>query len=547
MYQKQKLEKQYMMPEFIRNNNIVQHLKKYFGKNYMFFFMSIMATQIVQCFFYSISAPLETLQIEGDFNFRDIHHVARDFGNRYHFHPIALLHPKSTYDIAKTVRHVFEMGTSSEVTVAARGCGHALQGQSQAHRGIVVDMGSLGSQYPIQVHVDGEFSYVDVHGGELWINILEECLKFGLTPKSWTDYLHLSVGGTLSNAGISGQAFLHGPQISNVHKLEVVTGRGEVFNCSQNQNAELFHSVLGGLGQFGIITKARISLQPAPTMVKWIRVLYSDFTTFVRDQEHLISSKTTFDYVEGFVIINRTGLLNNWRTSFNPQDPVQASQFTSDGKTLFCLEMAKYINHNEVGVADKEIKHLLSQLSYISSTLFIAEVPYVKFLDRVHESEIKLRSKGLWEVPHPWLNLLIPKSSIHKFSEKVFGNILKDTSNGPILIYPVHKSKWDNRTSVVTPEEDVFYLVAFLTSAIPSSTGTNCLDHILSQNERILEFCKAANLGVKQYLPHYSTQKEWKTHFGPKWQVFTQMKATYDPLAILAPGQRIFKKSMPFL
>lgn len=91
--------------------------------------------------------------------------------------------------------------------------------------------------------------------------------------------------------------------------------------------------------------------------VKWIRVLYSDFDTFVRDQEQLISSEqATFDYIEGFVIINRTGLLNNWRTSFSPQDPVQASQFSSDGKTLFCLVLAKYFKHEEVNLADQVTK-----------------------------------------------------------------------------------------------------------------------------------------------------------------------------------------------
>ena len=77
----------------------------------------------------------------------------------------------------------------------------------------------------LQVYsVDSPAPYVDVSGGELWINILHETLKYGLAPKSWTDYLHLTVGGTLSNAGISGQAFRHGPQISNVHQLEIVTG-----------------------------------------------------------------------------------------------------------------------------------------------------------------------------------------------------------------------------------------------------------------------------------------------------------------------------------
>lgn len=84
------------------------------------------------------------------------------------------------------------------------------------------------------------------------------------------------------------------------------------------------------------------------SQVKWIRVLYSDFTVFTKDQEHLISSKDSFDYIEGFVLINRTGLLNNWRSSFNPKDPLQASLFNSEGKTLFCLEVAKYFNPEEI-------------------------------------------------------------------------------------------------------------------------------------------------------------------------------------------------------
>ena len=113
------------------------------------------------------------------------------------------------------------------------------------------------------------------------------------------------------------------------------------------------------------------------------------------------------------------------------------------------------------------------------------------------------------------------------------------------LIYSIFR--WDNRTSAVIPEEDIFYLVAFLSSAVPSSTGTDGLEYILSRNKRILDFCKTARLGVKQYLPHYTTQEEWRTHFGPRWEAFAQRKSAYDPLAILAPGHRIFRKATPFL
>ncbi|XP_041028618.1 cytokinin dehydrogenase 1-like isoform X1 [Juglans microcarpa x Juglans regia] len=492
----------------------------------------------------NILSSLETLPLDGYFSFENNHHAARDFGNMYHFLPLAILHPKSVPDISTTIRHIFQMGSASELTVAARGRAHSLQGQAQAHQGIVISMESLQA-LEMQVHT-GEMPYVEVSGGELWINILHETLKHGLAPKSWTDYLHLTVGGTLSNAGISGQAFRHGPQIDNIYQLEVVTGKGEVVTCSEKQNNDLFHAVLGGLGQFGIITRARISLELAPKMarVKWIRVLYSEFSIFSNDQEHLISSENTFDYVEGFVIINRTGLLNNWGSSFSPKDPLQAREFSSDGRTLYCLEMVKYFNPDETKTMNQITENLLSKLSYIPSTLFHSEVSYAEFLDRVHVSEKKLQAKGLWEVPHPWLNLLIPKSTISDFAKEVFGNIVMETSNGPILIYPVNQTKWNNKTSLVTPDEDVFYLVAFLSSAVPYSTGTDGLEHILTKNKRILDFCATAQLGMKQYLPHYNTREEWQTHFGSLWEVFLQRKSAYDPWAILAPGQRIFQKAI---
>ncbi|RDX71269.1 Cytokinin dehydrogenase 2, partial [Mucuna pruriens] len=65
--------------------------------------------------------------------------------------------------------------------------------------------------------------YVDVGGEQRWIDVLNATLKHGLTPLAWTDYLYLSVGGTLSNAGISGRSFRFGPQISNVLELDVIT------------------------------------------------------------------------------------------------------------------------------------------------------------------------------------------------------------------------------------------------------------------------------------------------------------------------------------
>ncbi|XP_074577608.1 cytokinin dehydrogenase 4-like [Curcuma longa] len=502
-----------------------------------------------------VSAPvappplLGSLRLEGSLSFDegDLSAAARDFGNRRRLLPAAVVRPASAADVAATVRNVFRQqgaARSGALTVAALGHGHSLNGQAQAAGGVVLRMESLAagggmSRAVVRPGAEAE-AYVDASGGALWIDVLRESLKQGMAPRSWTDYLHLTVGGTLSNAGVSGQAFRHGPQISNVLQLEVVTGKGEVMNCSDKENADLFHAVLGGLGQFGIITRARIALEPAPKMVKWIRVLYSDFRSFMEDQEMLTSSMESFDYVEGFVIINRTGILNSWRSSFDPQDPVRASKFDSGGRVLFCLEMAKNFNREELeSKNNNQVEQLLSKLRYIPSTLFQSEVSYLEFLDRVHVSELKLRSMGLWEIPHPWLNLFVPRSRIHDFAREVFGKILKDNSNGPILLYPLNRIKWDNRTSAVIPDEEIFYLVAFLSSA--PSQGS--LEQALKLNTEVLEFCNRAGIRMKQYLPHYSTQEEWRAHFGDQWGRFSRRKEIYDPLNILAPGQRIFHKA----
>jgi len=48
----------------------------------------------------------------------------------------------------------------------------------------------------------------------------------------------------------------------------LVTGKGEFVTCSPQKNSELFNAVLGGFGQFGVITRARIALEAAPKRVR---------------------------------------------------------------------------------------------------------------------------------------------------------------------------------------------------------------------------------------------------------------------------------------
>ncbi|PWA62855.1 cytokinin oxidase 7 [Artemisia annua] len=467
--------------------------------------------------------------------------AATDFGNLHVTTPLAVIKPSNTHDIVSVIRFASQ---SQTLTVAPRGNGHSINGQSTAHKGLILDMKNNNELVKL-VKKNGCYA-VDVNGGMLWEDILRKCVgKYGLSPRSWTDYLGLTVGGTLSNAGVSGQTFRYGPQTSNVTELEVVTGTGDVVVCDHGRNSDLFFAVLGGLGQFGVITRARVLVQPAPDMVRWIRVVYSEFSEFTRDAESLITRKEgeSFDYVEGFVFVNSDDPVNGWPSVL--LDPDQGYDPTRSGnRVLYCLEVAlHYSKGNCSSTVDTRVEKLLGRMRFMDDAIFQMDLSYVDFLLRVKEAEKQAKANGIWDdAPHPWLNLFVSKSAIEDFDRVVFKKILKDGIGGPMLVYPILRSKWDERTSVVLPEGDIFYIVALLRFTNPSYQKSPSVRDLVLQNHEIVQICNRNGLDFKLYLPHYNTQEGWKQHFGDRWSSFVEMKSRYDPLAILAPGQKIFTR-----
>ena len=194
------------------------------------FMLLVLISSLISTVGLPVEPPAELLQL-GDVagggrlsvDASDVREASRDFGGLARAEPVAVFQPRGAGDVAALVRAAYG---------SARGHGHSISGQAQAPGGVVVDMShGPGAAARAGARALPAYSaalgghYVDVWGGELWADVLNWTLSHGgLAPRSWTDYLYLSVGGTLSNAGISGQAFHHGPQISNVYELDVVTG-----------------------------------------------------------------------------------------------------------------------------------------------------------------------------------------------------------------------------------------------------------------------------------------------------------------------------------
>ncbi len=427
--------------------------------------------------------------------------AAEDFGHIIHRQPLAVLVPGSVEDIVKVVRFARAHGLK---VAAARGLGesHSTQGQAQVEAGVVISMTGLSTIHEI----NAADAWVDA--GVRWRQLLEATLPVGKSPPTLTDFIELSIGGTLSVGGIGGQTYRSGLQVDNVLELEVVTGTGELVRCSPSKNRVLFDAVRAGLGQFGIIVRARVRLVDVPSHARTYTALYSDLGTFLRDQTALID-EGRFDYVEG-----------------NAQ--------AANGGWVYQLEVAKYFDPG----AEPDDARMLAGLSFLPGSAQSHDTTYFEFANRLAPLVEFLTAIGVWGFPHPWLNIFVPEREAESFIGQVLaGTTDADMGQGPVLLYPIHRNRLTAPFSRM-PESRHVFILSLLRTAVPPTPDTAAA--LVAKNRAIYEQLTA--IGGKRY-PIDSvpmSAADWREHFSSFWERFEHAKRRFDPDHVLSPGQGIF-------
>lgn len=419
--------------------------------------------------------------------------ASTDFGRLVHEPPAAVLRAGSAEDVATMVRHCRERG----LKVAPRGQGHSTNGQAQVPSGLVIDLGSLDS-------VEFRDDTAIVQAGALWSSVVRASLPRGLTPPAFTDYLELSVGGTLAAGGLGGQIGHHGTQADNVLELQVVTGEGEIATCSPTVRPDLFRAALGGLGQCAIITRATLSLIPAPRTVRFYTLTFGSVAELTARQADLIG-EGRFDYLIG------------------------DARPTPDGWT-YRMEAASYD-----GTTDDDAR-LTDDLG--AASVEAQDVPYFDFVNRLAAMVDAFTAMGEWKLPHPWYDGLLPASTVNTVVTDTLAGLKPEAigASAVVLLYPVLTTKC--RTPLpVMPDEELAYLFSLLKTASP---GADSADEMVAANRR--QYDTTVEAGGCWY-PIGSvplTKDDWVRHFGGFWDEFEAARHRYDPDGVLTPGQRIF-------
>src|SRR5262245_11546885 len=303
-----------------------------------------------------------------------------DFGRLVTGTPMAVLRPGSVKDIVKMVRYA----RSNGLTIAMNGQSgtddelesHSNFGQALVPGGIAIDARGLRTIHSVDNRC------ADVDAGVTWSELDAAAAGIGRTVPMLTDFVHLSIGGTLTVGGTGGTMQKVGAQVDTVRSLEVVTGEGKRIECSREDRPDLFNAVLAGAGQCAVIVRAKLAVVRRQTQALVFNLFYDDLATYLADQLTVLGDGR-FSYQEGQIV--RRPDDTGWR---------------------FMLEAASYFT--PPAVPDQAA--LLSGLSDNRSEAVITTVTYGDWVHRVDPAVAGLRAAGFWAPPHAWVSLVVRAS-----------------------------------------------------------------------------------------------------------------------------------------
>lgn len=437
--------------------------------------------------------------------------VSSDFGRMITRVPKAVVRPTSSEDIAKTIQFANQHG----IPVATRGEAHSQTGQSLSD-GIVISLTSMNKV----LNVDKEKKLVTVETGIIWRDLVNHLKTFKLIPPVLTNNLGVTVGGTLSMAGLGIASFRYGAQGDNVVAMEVVTGDGKIVQCSPTENTELFNSVRSTLGQFAVITKATLKVREHLSHIRMYYLLYDKLSVFMKDAEVLMSDDR-FGYIESWCVPCPQGF-----KKINGQKQAFAEWF---------FPMHVSIEYDPANPPKDE--ELLKGLNFYKHT-HTEDYDIYEFANRLEPLFELWKRMGYWKNTHPWMESILPWSTAEMYINQVLANLPPQSlGGGHILLWP-SSGKTSSIPYFMRPIGD-FVMGFGILPGLPKEFLETALPKLQMASDASMM------MGGKRYLSGIIQfdQQRWKQHYGEHWNKIQELKHKYDPKGILNPGFIEYEKS----
>jgi len=431
--------------------------------------------------------------------------VSGDFGRMIVRTPWAILRPACPEDIVEALA----FARRHRLGVSTRAQAHTQTGQALNQGGILIDINSLDKI----VSVDPKARTITAQAGALWRDLVSHVYPMGLVPPVLTNNLGVTIGGTLSVAGLGVASFRFGAQGDNVLEIQAVTGAGDIVECSPEKNSELFDSIRSSLGQFAIITRARLRLRELKPKVRIYFLLYDDLGRFMKDVVTLMSEPRV-DHLESWCV----------------PAPMGFKTLPSGEKQAFAQWFYPLHATVEYDGAPPDEKRILGGLSHYK-LVHVEDRPLLDFLNRLEPLFQIWKRAGYWANTHPWMETILPWETAEAYVGAALSELPPQAlGGGHILLWPS-----SGRTSSIPyfMRPDADWVMGF---GILPGVPPQFLDIALPRLDQASDLSMA--MSAKRYLSGYIKfdKERWRLHFGGKWASFCAAKKKYDPDGLLNPG-----------
>jgi FAD/FMN-containing dehydrogenase len=403
------------------------------------------------------------------------HAAAQDFGHGIERLPFGVLVAKDAHDIRRAVM----LAVAHRFPITVRGQGHSAYGQTQAANGIVIDTKHMQSLRWAGAEC------IDAGPGANWLDVAKFALARGLTPPVMPDTsICLTVGGTLSVGGWGETTHRFGGQVDHVVELEVVTGTGARVVCSRQQHRALFEAMLAGMGQCGVIVRARLSMVKAPAAATQQVVQCEDAADFVA------TMRARAGEPDNAIV----GTLTRTQNGFVPS--VTTNRFDADRPGEPTRPFWDYIDRNTKS-----------------------------FLDSVKSGDI-LR-------PHPYISFFIPEASAIGIVQRLLTEPELTFGAERVVAFPYVRERFHAPMFALPNAARGFHMRLYKKPVLGDVAAQK---RMLAANDAFMKDILA--VGGTLYLPHapIPTPEQLEQHYGSeRLAVFRTAKRLYDPTGVLAP------------
>ncbi|WP_163102491.1 FAD-binding protein [Peribacillus alkalitolerans] len=204
---------------------------------------------------------------------------------------VSRLHPVRVKEVIggkeeSVLVEALQVAQKEKLKVSISGAKHTQGGHTYYKDALVLDM----TGYNKILDLNQEKKTIRVQSGTTWKDIQEYINPYGLSIKVMQSSNIFTVGGSLS-ANAHGRDIVYGPIINTVNSFRLLMADGTILNVSRNENAELFKSVIGGYGLFGVILDVDLQL----TDDELYRLEYQN-VSYEKYPSHILHLLETKDY-----------------------------------------------------------------------------------------------------------------------------------------------------------------------------------------------------------------------------------------------------------